>query len=103
MDQNAFHYNPSNPIVLDFGGCKYADEIHLRIKDTFGFPGYYGMNWDAMWDCIDGYFYGEKCRIVEIKGFYSLPLDLQEYCEPMWEIFQDLKAKGQNVEERIVS
>ena len=103
MARNTFHYPPSNPIVLDFSGCKYADEIHLRLKDTFGFPGYYGMNWDAAWDCIDGYFYGNTCKIVEIRGFYSLPQDLQEYCKPLWEIFQDLKAKGQNVEERIIS
>lgn len=103
MNQNAFHYNSSNPIILDFKGCKYADEIHLRIKETFGFPNYYGMNWDAMWDCIDGYFYGENTRIVQITGFYSLPQDLQEYCEPMWEIFQDLKEKGQKVEDLILS
>ena len=27
-----------NPIVLDFSGCRYADEIHAAIKDAFGFP-----------------------------------------------------------------
>lgn len=103
MTENAFRYNPANPIILDFRGCKNIDELHLRIKETFGFPDYYGKNWDAMWDCIDGYFYQETCRIIEIQGFYSMPQELQEYCEPMWEIFRDLKAKQQNVEARIIS
>lgn len=97
MDPNAFHYNHSNPIILDFTGCNYVDELHLQLKSTFGFPEYYGMNWDAMWDCIDGYFEDDEDRTIIIRGFSELPDDFQEYCKPMWDIFDEIHAQCNGV------
>lgn len=91
MNPNTFKINPANPIILDISNCKYADEIHLRIKDTFGFPEYYGMNWDAMWDCIRYYFKKTETRSIQVKGIQTLSQDLIEYCNPMWDVFYDLK------------
>ena len=97
MDPYAFRYHPENPIILDFYGCNYVDEIHLRIKEAFGFPEYYGMNWDAMWDCINGYFDENESRTIQIRGFQSMPTDWQEYCNPMWDIFSDLQKECRNL------
>lgn len=91
MNSNAFKMNPANPIILDLTNCKYADEIHLRIKDTFGFPDYYGMNWDAMWDCIRYYFRKTETRSIQVKGIQTLSEDLIEYCDPMWDVFRNLQ------------
>ena len=38
--------------ILDLTGCKYLDEMHLRIKKALNFPDYYGDNLSAFWDCI---------------------------------------------------
>lgn len=46
----------TNPIILDFTECETLGEIHHILKENFGFPEYYGENWDALWDCLDGLF-----------------------------------------------
>lgn len=97
MDPNAFRYNSSNPIVLDFSKCKYVGEIHCCLKEVFGFPEYYGKNWSALWDCIDGYFEDDETRTIIVKGFKTLPDDLQEFCKPMWEIFGDIHKQCNDV------
>ena len=61
-------------IILDLNDCKYLGELHLRLKKAFDFPEWYGENWDAFWDLIDGM---RENTIVEIKGLHSLPEDLK--------------------------
>ena len=41
-------------ITLDLRGCRNLDDMHWRIKIAFDFPDYYGENWNAFWDLIDG-------------------------------------------------
>ena len=38
--------------TLDFSKVNSIQEIHQIIKDELDFPDYYGMNWDACWDCL---------------------------------------------------
>ena len=73
-------------------------EVHARIKRTFGFPEYYGENWDAMWDCMDGLF---DRREIVIRGFQTMPKDVREYCRPMLEIFEDLHEKNPKITYRM--
>ena len=63
-DPNAFKPLESNHIILDFSNCHYLGEIHAELKKKFGLPDYYGENWDALWDCLDGLFYE--------RGFFQL-------------------------------
>ncbi len=44
-------YQSKEAYSLDFSGINHISDIHRIIKDAFDFPGYYGMNWDACWDC----------------------------------------------------
>ena len=53
-EEKAFKEITEYPIVLDFSLCNNKYRIHNLLKDKFGFPDYYGENWDAFWDCIDG-------------------------------------------------
>ena len=83
-----------NPIVLDFSGCRYADEIHAAIKDAFGFPDYYGANWDALWDCLRDFALSEsQQRFVHVKGIAGLPKDLRAYAQEALEIMRELEEK----------
>lgn len=96
-DYYAFKEIKENPIILDFSKCKYLGEIHAILKEKFGLPGYYGENWDALWDCLDGRFINYDNLEVEIYGFGNLEADLREYCLTMLEIFDDVHKKTPNV------
>ena len=42
---------PSRVINVDLSGATSKEDIHRRMAESFSFPDYYGMNWDAFWDC----------------------------------------------------
>ena len=92
---NYYAYTPitDGPIVLDLTDCQDWGDLHRRIRKTFGFPAYYGENWDAMWDCIDGLFGVDGPQQIHVKGFSSMPAALQNYAQPMRKIFADLQAQ----------
>ncbi len=57
MNQTAITHLAEDPVVLKLDDCADWAALHDRIRKTFGFPAYYGRNWDAMWDCLrDVYF-----------------------------------------------
>lgn len=84
-------------ITLDLTGCKYLGELHLRIKEAFDFPDYYGQNWSAFWDLIDGI---RDNTIVEIKGISTLSKEFNQPIEKMLEILQRNKNELLNLKER---
>lgn len=103
LARNAFKPIIENPIILDFSGCQYLREIHLILKEKLGLPEYYGNNWDALWDCLDGLFYDRDNFLVEIHGFYSLDKKLRDGCVPMLEVFDDVHKETPNVRFTLVS
>ncbi len=98
-----WNFSTENPIRIDISGCKYPDQLHEILRDCFGFPKYYGKNWDAFWDCISEMFFVNDTREVQIIGFHSLPKELREYCKPMLEIFRDLHKEHPGVTFQILS
>ena len=103
FSKNAFKPIEENPIILDFTGCKYLGEIHLILKTKLGLPEYYGNNWDAFWDCMQGLFYQRGNFKVNVCGFLSLPNDLREYCKAMLEVFEDVHKETPNVIFELIS
>jgi hypothetical protein len=78
-DESYYAFKPihSNPIVLDFSGCRYLSEVHKILKERFGLPEYYGENWDALWDCLRDLFYKRGDWFVEIYGLTTLQEESQ--------------------------
>ena len=99
--RNAFKPIQENPIILDFSRCRYLGEIHLVLKEKFGLPEYYGENWDALWDCLDGLF--DKPVTVQIYGFLSRGRALREECRKMLEVFDDVHRESPNVVFQLIS
>ena len=48
MNRYAITPLAEDPVVLKLDDCADWAALHERIRKTFGFPAYYGRNWDAM-------------------------------------------------------
>ena len=99
----AFKPIQENPIILDFATCKYPLDIHTMLKEKFGLPEYYGCNWDALWDCLDGMFEDMGMIKVEVYNFYQKPKDWQDYCQAMLEIFARVHMETPNFTYQVIS
>lgn len=97
----AFKEIQENPIILDFDKCGGWRGIHSMLKDKFGLPDYYGQNWDALWDCLACLF--DEPITVELHNFYAQPEQLQDYCQPMLRIFEDIQRETPQFSYKIVS
>ncbi len=71
-------------VILDFTGCRYLGDFHLRIKKTFGFPDYYGENLDALWDLLRDSCQPKK---VFIRGVGDLSGELKGYLDKVLLLF----------------
>lgn len=70
-------------IELDLTGCKYWSELHERIRKAFGFPEWYGKNWNAFWDMMRSECDADK---VVIKGEHTMPKEFAEQLAIMHEV-----------------
>ena len=77
-------------IKLDLTGCKYLGEIHERIREAFGFPEWYGMNWDAFWDSLWSYMETNRVEIVEES---KVPNALKDEINIMNRLLDDMKKE----------
>lgn len=77
-----------NTFILDLSKAESADDIHGIIKKTFGFPEYYGSNWDAFGDCLTDL--ASAPLHIKIIGFRhmkdSFPRDAAILCEVLSDV-----------------
>ena len=93
MNRNAYTPITADPVLLRLNSCRDWGTLHQRIRKAFGFPDYYGENWDAMWDCLTDVFLQPVQRHIVVEGFDAMPQELRAYAAPMQEIFSDLQEK----------
>lgn len=93
MNRYAITPLAEDPVVLKLDDCADWAALHERIRKTFGFPAYYGRNWDAMWDCLRDVFSPAVPRRIVVEGLGAMAGDLQKYSGTLREIFADLQAK----------
>ena len=72
-------------VELDLAGCKQLDELHERIRITFGFPEWYGKNRSAFWDLFWSECDADK---LIIKGEGSLSDEFKPHLNKMHEILE---------------
>ena len=57
---------------------EYPAQLHRELKIKFELPDYYGENWDALWDCLDGWYEDDEnvtnvIFIVNAKNDFNFP------------------------------
>ena len=97
MNPNAWKAIPTGTIRLDFSNCTAADDLHEEIKRKFGFPEYYGENWDALWDLMEDFAISEGKRSVLITGKEKLSKDMKEYLMEAIDVFKDIEKQYPNI------
>ncbi len=97
IGENAFKEINENPIIIDFSECTTPWGLHEILKQKFGLPEYYGRNWDALWDCLDGLFYKQGEYEVHLSGIEKLKKRLDSSVDDMLDIFNEVHKKTPNV------
>lgn len=71
--------------ILDGKKMVSKEETHLYLKETFGFPAYYGKNLDALYDCLT------EMREMEVnfRNTEEMLTALGRYGEKLLEVFRE--------------
>lgn len=75
--------------TIDLKNAKTLWTLHEAIKKGLMLPDYYGMNLDALWDCLIGDI--ETPSIIYIKSFDCLPKELCKKGEVMKQLIYEAK------------
>ena len=89
--------------ILDFSGAQSIGQVHEILKEAFGFPDYYGGNWDAFNDCLGDLLTDGGEYEIEIRGFYSMEAALREKCAPMLTVLGDVQEEWGRVKVTLIS
>jgi len=64
------------PLQIDVSQIKSKASLHELLYTKLKFPDYYGMNWDAFWDCIRDPEQSTVPCVIEIIGIKSLRISI---------------------------
>ena len=65
-------------LLLDMSGLIDRDTLHEYLSKKLNFPGYYGYNFDAFWDCIRDDEQSYMPVILRVEGLAALKKNLPE-------------------------
>ncbi|MBP3306306.1 MAG: barstar family protein [Anaerotignum sp.] len=75
--------------ILDGKKMVSREEAHAYLKDTFGFPDYYGKNLDALHDCLTE----QKDVEIEVQHEEEMLAALGKYGEKLMQVLDDVKNR----------
>ncbi|EAR62171.1 barstar family protein [Neptuniibacter caesariensis] len=65
-------------LLIDVSGIMDEETFHEYISKKLGFPGYYGFNLNALWDCITDEDQSSMPRVLIVEGLAALNSFLPE-------------------------
>ena len=75
--------------ILDGKKMVSREETHQYLKETFGFPDYYGKNLDALHDCLTE----QKDVEIEVQHEEEMLAALGKYGEKLMQVLDDVKNR----------
>jgi len=68
-----YHKNNMNEeLLIDVSGIMDIETFHEYVSKKLNFPGYYGYNLNAFWDCITDDEQSSMPKILTIEGLTAL-------------------------------
>ncbi|HHE1265358.1 TPA: barstar family protein [Vibrio parahaemolyticus] len=83
---------------IDLTMIENENQLHELMANYFGFPDYYGKNWDAFWDCLCD---SDLSKVIEFVGSSHLKSALPESFESLKSCFDDLSREYPNIGTRV--
>ncbi len=78
-------------IVIEGQDMKNINDFHLYLKETLGFPEYYGMNLDALWDMLTSWV--DLPLTIEWKNFESSENNLRDDAFRILDVFKEAEQE----------
>lgn len=75
---------------LDLNNIHTYDELQSVLSQCFGFPVWYGRNWDAFWDCLRDRDLSRLPAHQRVTGMKSLSTILPRDAEILRECLEEL-------------
>lgn len=80
-------------LLLDVSGIIDIETFHEYVSKKLNFPGYYGFNLNAFWDCITDEDQSEMPKILIIEGLAALKKYLPYLHDGFVECLQDYEKE----------
>jgi len=77
-------------ILLDLSGIIDTETFHEYVSKKLDFPGYYGQNFDAFWDCLLDL---NKDSHIRVEGLAELKNNLPETYEKFMQCIKEYNQK----------
>ncbi len=81
----------ADELVLDLARERSKQALHRLLAQGLGFPDYYGMNWDAFWDCVRDDDQSRLPRHLVLAGMASLEQSLPHEARTLQQVLRELQ------------
>ena len=78
-------------VNIDLSEVTSSAELHALLRESLGFPDWYGCNWDAFWDAITGLV--QMPAQLKISGWDTLSRRLPGDAKLMQKCLADMKIE----------
>jgi len=82
-----------NELIIDLREVNTKQELHNLLSSKFGFPDWYGNNWDAFWEMITDTKTVTMPNRLILFGFKEFSEKLPKDAKIFQKCFADLKQK----------
>lgn len=80
-------------VDLDVSEIATPEALQVLLESRLGFPGYYGRNWNAFWDCITDPDQSAMPDVLRVTGWERLAKRFPRDAAIMRECLADLPRK----------
>jgi RNAse (barnase) inhibitor barstar len=84
-------------IEIDVSSISSSEELHELLSSKLSFPGYYGRNWDAFWDCVRDPEQSIIPKQLFIRGWSKIESRLPRDAKLLRDCLEDLAGERPEV------